>query len=82
MAVSFDPKQETNDFGTSNSVFSSVEIRAIISFKVISWYSVTLLLTNQVLNRLSCGTHVMNYQSIPRLVSTAVQFILVLSLCC
>ena len=51
MAVSFDPKQETNDFGTSNSgtsnsVFSSVEleIRAIISFKVISWYEVTLLL--------------------------------------
>ena len=43
MAVSFDPKQETNDFGTSNSVFSKVEIRTIISFKVISWYQVTLL---------------------------------------
>ena len=45
MAVSFDPKQETNDFGTSASVFSSVElgIRAIISFKVISWYEVALL---------------------------------------
>ena len=27
-----------HDFGTSNSVFSSVEIRAIISFKAISWY--------------------------------------------
>ena len=44
MAVSFDPKKETNDVSTSNSetlnfVFSSVEleIRAIISFKVISW---------------------------------------------
>ena len=46
MAVSFDPKQETNDFGTSNSVFSSVEIRAIISFKVISCLWVTLSLTN------------------------------------
>ena len=47
MAVSFDHKQETNDFGTSNSVFSSVEleIRAIISFKVISWCEVTLLLS-------------------------------------
>ena len=50
MAVSFDPKQETNDFGTSNSgtsnsVFSSVEIGVIISFKVISWYEVTLLLS-------------------------------------
>ena len=47
MAVSFDPKQETNDFGTSNSVFSSVElgIRDIISFKVISWYEVTLLVS-------------------------------------
>ena len=47
MAVSFDPKQETNDFLTSNSVFSSVEleIRAIISFKVISWYEVKLLLS-------------------------------------
>ena len=47
MAVSFDPKQETNDFGTSNSVFSSVEleIRAIISFKVISLYEVTFLLS-------------------------------------
>ena len=46
MAVSFDPKQETNDFGTSNSVFFSVELEigAIISFKVISWYEVTLLL--------------------------------------
>ena len=39
MAVSFDPKQETNHFGTSNSgtsnsVFSSVELEigAIISF--------------------------------------------------
>ena len=32
---------------TSNSVFSSVEpeIRAIISFKVINWYGVTLLLS-------------------------------------
>ena len=41
MTVSFDPGQETNDFETSNSVFSSVEleIRAIVSFKVISWYS-------------------------------------------
>ena len=47
MAVSFDPKQETNDFGTSNSVFPLVEleIKAIISFKVISWYEVTLLLS-------------------------------------
>ena len=47
MAVSFDPEQETNDFGTSNSVFSSVELemRAIISFKVISLYEVTLLLS-------------------------------------
>ena len=47
MAVSFDPKQETNDFGTSNSVFSSaeLEIRAITSFKVINWYEVTLLLS-------------------------------------
>ena len=53
VAVSSDPiKQETNDFGTSNSgtsnsVFSSVEleIRAIISFKVISWYEITLLLS-------------------------------------
>ena len=45
MAVSFDPKQETNDFGTSNSVFTRVEIRAIISLKVISCYEVTLLLT-------------------------------------
>ena len=49
MAVSFDPKQETNDFGTSNSgtsnfVFSSVELE-IGSFKVISWYEVTLLLS-------------------------------------
>ena len=45
MAVSCDPKQETNDFGTSNSVFSSVEleIRAIISVKDISWHEVTLL---------------------------------------
>ena len=36
MVVSFDPKQETDDFETLNSVFSSVEleIRAIISFKV------------------------------------------------
>ena len=33
MAVSFDPKQETNDFETPNSIFSSVELglRAIIS---------------------------------------------------
>ena len=46
MAVSFDPiKQETSgsgtsNSGTSNSVFSSVELEigAIISFKVISWY--------------------------------------------
>ena len=47
MAVSFDPKQETNDSGTSNSVFSSAElgIRAIVSFKVISWYEVTLSLS-------------------------------------
>ena len=45
MAVSFDPKQETNHFGTSNLVFSSVEIRAIISFKVISWYYVTFSLS-------------------------------------
>ena len=52
MAVLFDPKQETNDFGTSNSrtsnsVFSSVELEigAIISFKVTSWYEVTLLLS-------------------------------------
>ena len=47
MAISSDPKQETNDFGTSNSVFSSVEqeIRAVISFKVISWYEVTFLLS-------------------------------------
>ena len=47
MAVSFDPKQETYNLKTSNSVFSSVEleIRAIISFKVISWYEVTLLLS-------------------------------------
>ena len=47
MAVSFDPKQETNDLETSNSVFSSVEleVRVIISFKVISWYEVTLLLS-------------------------------------
>ena len=52
MAVSFDPKQETNDFGTSNfgtsnSAFSSVELEigAIISFKVISWYEVTLFLS-------------------------------------
>ena len=52
MAVSFDPKQETNDFGTSNSVtsnsvFSSVEpeIGAIISFKVVSRYEATLLLS-------------------------------------
>ena len=46
MAVSFDPKQETNNVGTSNSAFSSVEleIRAIISFKAVSWYEVTLLL--------------------------------------
>ena len=51
MAVTFDPKQETNDFrtsnsGTSNSVFSSVDlvIGAIILFKVISCYQVTLLL--------------------------------------
>ena len=52
MAVSFDPiKQETIDFGilnsgTSNSVFSSVELEigAIILFKVISWCEVTLLL--------------------------------------
>ena len=36
MAVSFDPKQEINDLGISNYVFSSVEIRAIISYKVIS----------------------------------------------
>ena len=54
MAASFDPKQETNDFGTSNSgtsnsVFSSVELEigAIISFKVISWYEVTLLLSTE-----------------------------------
>ena len=47
MAVSFDPKQETSDFGTLNSVFSpaELEIRAIISFKVISRYEVTLLLS-------------------------------------
>ena len=47
MAVSFDPKQETNDFGTSNSVFSLVELetRTTISFKVVSWYEVTLLLS-------------------------------------
>ena len=47
MVVSFDPKQKTNDFGSSNSVFSSVElgIRAIISFKVIGWYEVTLLIS-------------------------------------
>ena len=47
MAVSFDPKLETNDFGTSNSVFSLVEleIRAIISLKIISWYEVVLLLS-------------------------------------
>ena len=45
VAVSFDPKQETSDVGTSNSVLSSVEleIRAIISFKVTSWYEVTLI---------------------------------------
>ena len=55
MAVTFDPKQETNDFGTSNSetsksVFSSVELEigAIISFKVISWYKVTTLLLQHV----------------------------------
>ena len=47
VTISFDPKQKTTDFGTSNSVFSSVELemRAIISFKVISWYEVTLLLS-------------------------------------
>ena len=45
VAVSFVPKQETNDFRTSNSVFSSVEleIRAIISFKVVSWYEITFI---------------------------------------
>ena len=43
MAVLFDPKQETNDFGTSDSVFSA-EIRAITSFRVISWYEITLSL--------------------------------------
>ena len=47
VAVSFDPKQETNDFEILNSVFSSVELetRAIILFKVFSWYQVTLLLS-------------------------------------
>ena len=42
MAVSFDPKQESNDFGTSNSVFSPAElgIRAIISFEVTPLVSV------------------------------------------
>ena len=42
MTVSFDPEQEINGFETS--VFSSVEagIRAIVSFKVISWYEVAL----------------------------------------
>ena len=49
MAVSFDSKQETNDFGTSNSVFSSVKLGIrvidIISFKITSWYEVTLLLS-------------------------------------
>ena len=50
MAVLFDPKHEANDFGTSTSVFSSVEleIRAIISFEGISWYEVTLLLRTTV----------------------------------
>ena len=54
MAVSFDPKQETNDIGTSNSgtsnsAFSSIELEIgpIISFKVISWYQVTLLLRSR-----------------------------------
>ena len=61
VAVSFDPRQETNNFGTSNSVFSSVKIRAIISFKVISWYKVKLLLTNYVLNRLTCSTELSKY---------------------
>ena len=51
MAVSFAPKQETNDFGTSNYAFPSVElgIRAIISFKVIGWYEVTLLLSVELI---------------------------------
>ena len=71
MAVSFDLKQETNDFGTSNSVFSSVEIRAIISFIVIIVLGYTLI-TNEVLNRLSCITLALNHQSRLRLVSTAV----------
>ena len=78
MVVSFDPKQETNDFGTSNSgtsnsVFSSVELEigAIISFKVISWYEVTLLLL-YALNRLCCSTLALNYQSIRRQYSCAV----------
>ena len=45
VVVSFRPKQETNDFGTLNSVFSSVEPenRTIISFKLISWYEETLI---------------------------------------
>ena len=36
----------TSNSGTSKSVFSSVELEigAIISFKVISWYEVTTLL--------------------------------------
>ena len=39
MAVSFDPKQETNDFGTSNSrtsnsVFSSVESEPLFHLKL------------------------------------------------
>ena len=47
MTVSFDSKQETNDFGISNFLFSSVEleIRTIILIKVISWYEVILLLS-------------------------------------
>ena len=79
MAVSFDPKHETNDFGisdsgASNSVFSSVELEigATILFKVIRWYEVTLLL--QHVERLSCSTLALNYQSIRRQ-STAVNFI-------
>ena len=69
MAVSFDPGQETNDFETSNSVFSSVEleIRAIVSFKVISWYEVTLLLGVESIARLQLSLFLCCYCAVDAL---------------